>query len=334
MSRNIRTDQLPKGEIIPPIYDFMFTAIFNKEENLIITENFLSLYLQIPLSEIKGKLKIKPRNLELENKYVASKQVDLLLELENKRINIEVSTSVSIGIVNRNVVFACNTHATSYHYGDSKYKNIGDTIQINLVYDEDYIVGEKFRESYYLRNEKGKELTKKLRIDYVNIAKLEETCYTSSIDEIEDFCRTLIAHKEEEFKKLIGDLKMEKEAKEKLEREVMKYSQDEGVIDQYTDFRAKHEWERETIIQDRVDEAVEKAVEEAVEKAVEEAISRTKEETNKEIEQKVKEASKRALEQGKREEREEIARNFKKAGVDILIIESSTGLSKEEIESL
>ena len=53
-----------KTELIPLNYDLAFTSIFNKEENIIILENFISTYLEIPLKEIKGNLKLLNRNLK------------------------------------------------------------------------------------------------------------------------------------------------------------------------------------------------------------------------------------------------------------------------------
>ena len=47
----LRTKSLKKGEVIPLNMDFMFTSIFNKEENIDILENFLSCYLEIPLEK-------------------------------------------------------------------------------------------------------------------------------------------------------------------------------------------------------------------------------------------------------------------------------------------
>ena len=55
---NIRTRKLNKGEIIPLTFDYMFSSIFNKEENIDILEEFLSFYLEIELEEIKGNLKL------------------------------------------------------------------------------------------------------------------------------------------------------------------------------------------------------------------------------------------------------------------------------------
>ena len=43
--RNIRETFLKKGEIIPLNTDFVFTSIFNNQENIEILEAFLSIYL-------------------------------------------------------------------------------------------------------------------------------------------------------------------------------------------------------------------------------------------------------------------------------------------------
>ena len=56
MTKSITKNKLKPGEVIPLNIDFMFTNIFNKEENINIVENFLSNYLDIPLNEIKGNL--------------------------------------------------------------------------------------------------------------------------------------------------------------------------------------------------------------------------------------------------------------------------------------
>ncbi len=350
MNKNMRTIILPKGEIIPPIYDFMFTTIFNKEENLIILENFLSYYLDIPLEKIKGKISILSRNLKLENKHTANKQVDLLLNLEGRKINIEVSTHLSSGIINRNLVFACNAHATSYRYGDRDYSKIEETIQINLVYDKAHPVGEKFRETYYMRNEEGKLLTKKLRIDYVNIAKLEEPCYTVGEDEVEDFCRMLIMHKEEEFKKLIGGMRMEKEAKEKIEEEVLKYSRDEEVVAIYSDY-TKEELERNTILIEETEEARKQGYLEGHEQGRREGHLQGHKEGHKEghlqghqeglqqglkegLQEGIQKGIQKGIEQGKEENTIQIAKNMLNQNMDIFLISKVTGLSKDQIETL
>lgn len=310
MSKNKKRNE---GEVIPLIWDFMFTSIFNKEENIVITENFIACYFCIPIEEVKGKVKILSRNLKRENKYTANKQVDMVLELGKKKINIEVSTQLSQGIIDRNVVFASNIHSTSYRKGDKNYRNITDTIQINLVYDRNHIVGERFKEEYYLRNELGKELTKKIRIDYVNIAKVEEACYTEE-EELKKLCRAMIASKRNELEKWIGEMKMEEEAKEKLIEEVEGYSRDEEVYALYSDY-TREELERNTILEDRLEEAETVGMERGLQQGMQQGIQQ-------------------GIRQGSKERTIEIVRNMLNEKIDIPTIIKLTGLSKKEIEEL
>ncbi len=102
---NKRTKILKKGEIIPMTFDYVFTGIFNNENNIDIVENFLSVYFDKPLKEIKGHVKIKSRYLGIDNKREKNKQVDLILEINGNKINIELNNNSSEGLKNRNVVY-------------------------------------------------------------------------------------------------------------------------------------------------------------------------------------------------------------------------------------
>ena len=295
-----RTNILKPGEIIPLTFDYIFTAIFNKQENIKILENFLSCYLEIPIKEIRGKVTLLPRNLELENKRVANKQVDLIVELEKEKINIELSNKINQGIINRNIVYACSIHARQLEYGKDSYNKINRTIQINL---NNTRTNEELKESYYLRNEKGKILTKKFQIDMIDMEIGKNLCYTSSETKLARWCKVLTSKTEEEFKEALGDGLMEEEAREKLVDEVKQYSKDDEVIALYSAY-TREELERNTIIEDAA-EMVEKA--------------------KKEIEDAKKEIEK---------SKQEIAISLLNQGVDVKIISEATGLTKEQIEEL
>ena len=87
---------------------------------------------------------------------------------------------------------------------------------------------------------------------------------------------------------------MEKEAKSKLVDETMKYTSDEDVVALYFE-KSKEELERNTFIE---------------------------------------EARQSGMKQGMKQEKLEIAKNLLEQNVDISIIMSATGLTKEEIEKL
>ena len=248
MINDTRKKKLEKGKLVPMIFDYVFTSIFNKESNIAIVENFLSCYFDLPLEEVKGNVVILPRELELENKHTANKQVDLVLKLGSKKINIELSTRMSEGIMNRNIVFACNVHSRSYKYGENDYSNIESTIQVNLIYDKRYHGNAKLKETYYLRDEKGNILSENFRIDVLDMEKGTRMCYTDRETKLARWCKAFVSETVEEFEEAIGEI-MEENTKEQLKEEVMKYSQDEEVIALYSAY-TKEELERNTLIND------------------------------------------------------------------------------------
>ena len=304
MKNDIRKTQLKEGEIIPLNFDFVFEAIFTKKENIDILESFLACYFDIEISKIKGRIKILPRELELESKKAKNKQIDLLLELEDETINIELNNKYSKGIKERNIVFASNVHSRSLKYSDNDYSEIKRTIQINLNVNLRN-QNNKLKDKYYLRNEEGKILSEKFEIDNLDMALGREICYNDYNNKLARWCTVLTAKTKEEFRKNLGEDLMEKETKSKLVDETMKYSTDEDVVALYFE-KSKEELEYNTLIADARQSGIELGI-------------------------------KRGIEQGKIETTKkmlETATNFKKLGVDIETISKATGLSKEEIEKL
>ena len=290
-----RATTLKPGEIIPLTFDYVFTAIFNNPNNIDIIESFLSCYFEIPIEELKGKVTIIPRELELESKLVKNKQVDLLLDLKGEKINIELSNQPTIGIINRNIVYACNIHSRQLKYGDNHYANIEKTIQINL---NNKHTNDTLKETYFFRNEKGKILSEKFQIDMVDMVIGVNTCYTNSETKLARWCKALTAKTEEEFKEAIGDGIMEENVKDKLVDEVNKYSNDFETIALYSAY-SKEDLENNTLLIY----------------------------TRREAEQK-------GIKQGKEQSKMEIAKNMLKKDMSINDIIEITGLTKEQLEEL
>ena len=159
---------LKENELIPLTFDIMFTEIFNNPNNICILEEFISNYLDIPLKDVTGNLKILSRRLNKEARYDSRKEVDLLLNYKGKKINIEMSNNKSDGVINRNIVYLCKIHGNQLKSGDKSYSKIHDTIQIMF---NNFDIDDELRTTWYLRNDDGKILTNKLRIDIINLAK-------------------------------------------------------------------------------------------------------------------------------------------------------------------
>jgi len=243
----IRTKILEKGEIIPLNYDFIFNAIFNKEENIDLIENFISCYLNIPIIEIKGNIKIMKRRLDLNSKKLAGKEIDLLLNYKGNKINIELNNAKSKEVfLERNIVFACNIHSSQLKYRDKNYKNIQKTIQINLNCGIEN-KSKKIIESYYFTNEHGKKLSEKIRIDMVDVALGNKIWYPNTNDKLSRWCKALLSKTLDDLKVALGENMMEEISKNKLLEEVIKLSSDEEYLGVYTEL-SKSEMERNTEI--------------------------------------------------------------------------------------
>ena len=239
--------------IIPLNFDMAFTTIFNKEKNISILEHFLSCYLELPYESIKGNLKLLNRNLIKNHKKEAKKEIDLLLDYKGKKINIELSNRASEGVIHRNEVYACKIHSRQLKMGDKKYQNIKETIQINL---NNFRCNEnKIKEEYYMRSKEGKYLTKKLRIDMVDMELGKKICYTAGETLLSKWCKLFTTEDIEEIKRL-GEELMSKESNEKLVEEIREFSDDDENIALYT-ILPRSEMEKNTYI----DEAFHKGIE-------------------------------------------------------------------------
>ena len=242
-------------QIVPISFDPVFTGIFNDENNIDIVENFLSVYLNIPLEKIKGHVSIKSRKIESKPKKERKKEVDLVLDIDGKKLNIEMNNKFQTPIADRNVVFICRIHGGQLKVGDNKYTNIKESLQINL--NSEKINDDSLVESYCFRNEKGKILSKKIRIDVVDIEKAKEFKYNKSEEKLARWLRALVSISLEELEKELGDDLMEKESKEKLIEEVERYSEDEEIYDMY-----KYHSKQELIQNSLIDEARLEGIEE------------------------------------------------------------------------
>ena len=257
------------NKIIPLSFDPIFTGIFNDEKNIDIVENFLSLYLKVPIEKLRGKVIIKSRKLKSSARKERRKEIDLLVDIDGKKINIELNNNYYEGIRERNIVYICKVHGGQLKTSDNSYKNINNSVQINL--NRNKCNEKKLIDSYYIMNENGKKLSEKLRIDLVDIAKAEEKEYNESDERLAKFLRALTSLSIEEIEKELGEDVMEKESKEKLLDEVEKYNEDEEIVELYSNY-SKTELEINTFIEE-IKEAKEelKQAKEEVEQAKEEA---------------------------------------------------------------
>ncbi len=176
----------------------------------------------------------------------------MLLSLNGIKINIELSNRCTIGVRERNLVYICGQHSRQLKVGDKNYQNIKDSIQIcinNFNCNENDAI-----ESYYLMNKRGKIYSKKLRIDLIDLEKIKNICYPISNRRFSLF-KIFTTNKKVELVKYLEGGIMREESKEKLIKNVERYSSDEDVFTLYTEL-SKSELEKNTMIAEARDEGI------------------------------------------------------------------------------
>ena len=299
---------LKENELIPLTFDIMFTEIFNNPDNICILEEFISNYLDIPLKEVSGNLKILSRRLKKEVRYDSRKEVDLLLNYKGKKINIEMSNNKSDGVINRNVVYLCKIHGNQLKVGDINYSKINSTIQIVF---NNFNIGNELKTTWYLRNDEGQILTSKLRIDIINLVKGKDLCYTGSekVDYLINWCKLLTTKDRENVKDISSQI-MSHKSTDMLINNMSMLSLEDEMVKLYTKL-SRREMEYNTYIA----EAAEEGYNNGHEKGYNEGI-------------------KKGIEQGIEQKNNEIAKKMLDKSLDITTIEEITGLTKEEIMKL
>ena len=200
-------------------YDRAFKEVFGKEENKDILKKLLEEILQVEIERIEYL------NLErnVYNVKVKRKHLDLYLETNIGKIQVEVNTTNSKYVKPRNMSYLCDIY--SYHtLIGQEYDQDTLIIQININYGQQ---DEKYIREYRLRDESGKEYIKNFIIYEINMEKYMKLWYNKE-------------EKELEKSKYIVMLNLEKEELEKLSKKdkvVIKYMKELERVNENPKFR-------------------------------------------------------------------------------------------------
>lgn len=271
-------------------YDKPFKEIMLNEKNKDILKKLLETILK---QEIKY-INIKNVELSVKGMDVKRKSVDVYLESLNKKIEIEVNTSLESYIHPRNMSYISNIYSSHTLRNDS-YDEKTDIIQINLNYNQK---NKRIYNEYMMRDLYGDVYVKNLKIIELNMEKYKEMWYHGSEKEKEENKFLIMLDlNEEELKKIKGDKVVSKYMKE-----INKLNNDS----EFVEYMSAEEDARK-IYNSRMYDAREKGFKQGYDEGIEQGIEKNK---------------------------IEIAKNLLNNNVDINVISLSTGLSQEEIKKL
>ena len=159
---------------LPIYYDKFFKALFVNNKNEMILKTFLETYFKIKIENIKIL------NVELPVKKIKEKvkHVDVLVEIENKIINIEVNPIKNKNVIPRNMAYIFSIYAQNFQNNlKNKEERKKEYIQLNL---NKYSLNKRrtYKEVYRLKNDYGDILSKKIEIHEINIDYFHELWYS------------------------------------------------------------------------------------------------------------------------------------------------------------
>ena len=200
-------------KIIPLWRDDVFNEIFNNEDNMDLIEHLIALLFNLDIRDIQGKAKLLARNLNKKKIEDAKKQVDILVDINGEKYNIEIEHSYSTSKLKKDYSYACNIHSRQAKKGIKDYQTIKAT---NLIVI--FVKGLNQSEvltRYPFRNKNEEEILEdSMRIYLLDVEK--GMCYTEDTSKIVQFCHMLMAETEEELRKYTKGVFNNMEVEEKL----------------------------------------------------------------------------------------------------------------------
>ena len=159
-------------------YDRAFKEVFMKEENKDILEKVLETILKVKIE------KIKYLNLErnVGNIKVKRKHLDLYLQTDIGKIQVEVNTENPKYINSRNMAYISDIYSHHTLVGQ-EYDEKTLIIQINFSYK---VKNEEAIRKYMMQDEKGNKYVKNLIIYEINMEKYKEFWYDKDERKIEE----------------------------------------------------------------------------------------------------------------------------------------------------
>lgn len=296
-------------KIIPMLNDKVFKRIWGSEKSIDRLEYLISVILHMPKERLRGKVEIIESEKRKANLKEKDQRVDIVAKVnfDNKqKINIELNVlnNKSQGLIDRNISYVSFLFSGGIKIKEN-YEEVSSIKQVNF---NTFFVNNnnKVIDKYYLQNDGGDKLTKKLQIIHVNIEKCNDICYTETEDKYEKelikIGRLIRIDSREELEKCLGEMDMEEEMKSEIVEDMETLSSDEEIVAFFNSEKDRIMLQN-TYIKEAKDEGFNTGFQDG-------------------------------FQDGKKEEKFRIARNMLKENTDLNFISKITGLSMEQIQNI
>ncbi len=238
-------------------FDPLFKKMFGDINYTNKAAALVSIVLNIPYSDIKDNVDIINNEKLRKNRSDKQQERDVLLRIElhseHHFINLEANLfGYNQELINRNTSYLSDIYSGQLDESED-YSLLKPVIQINFNKPIKKISSSNLYKPidiYLLRNEEGNVLTDIIKIINVDIVKCYKLWYNGGIEKFTSCEQNIIRlgalhyiKKDEEFRKCLGEIRMDKEVKNKIQNDMDEYQQDKNLVRVYdAEKRRDAEW--------------------------------------------------------------------------------------------
>ena len=219
--------------VLPMTWDVMFEQIFISEEAMPLIECIISIFGDVNIEDVKGKVRLLPNELKQASAKDTRSKSDIIADYfkDEKNINkyiVEMNSSQTMPW--RNVFYAYKVAGSGISINDDKYVKAYDTILIDFntfADNENDLI-----EMITMRYKTGKIFDDSTKIFEVNMAKAKDMSYNyadKQEEQVAIICRMFMTTSSLELDKESNKL-MSKKDTEKLVSRAKELSSDDGYI--------------------------------------------------------------------------------------------------------
>ena len=236
-----------KKDFIEMGFDPLFKKMYGDVNYTNKAAALVSIVLSIPYEDIKDRIDVVNNEKIRRNKNDKQQERDVLLRIElhseHHFINLEANLfGYNQELINRNTSYISDIYSGQLDESED-YSLLKPVVQINFNKPTKEIrTGDLFKpiDIYLLRNEDGNVLTDIIKIINVDIVKCYKLWYNGGIEKFtsceQDIIRLGALHfirKNEEFRKCLGEIKMDKDVKSKIQHDMDEYQNDKSLVRVY-----------------------------------------------------------------------------------------------------
>ena len=302
--------------------DAVFKSVLQDKLSEGYLVDIISNITKIPKEKIKGNIKFRNSELSKNKVKEKGKVADLIIELQDKIINLEMNKSYYDGLFEKNDRYVNKIVDGNTRIGES-YNGRRKVIQINFdnfeIFDERIVI--KFR---MMDDERGLIRSNyvyntDVEIYHVNLKRIKEMYYNGT--KLNTFERELLLmtlDNKEELKMVAkGNKNMEQ-----VEKKISSLSEEEQMQGIYIK-EEQDAWVKDMIM----GYAARKGYDEGMEKGLKQGLEQG-------LKQGINEGVEQGMEKGALNGKKQVAINMIKNNMDDNLILKLTGLSKEDIKNL